>query len=167
MTAGRLSSWMMILGLLGAAWFAVDRGISARLRERERDQAAQKLTEARTLLARHPELFKTGTSPGATDVALKTLLQNSGTTHGLLVGFLSESEKEAGKGKREKQVSARLVRPPHDKLVRFLADLEARGSGALIREIHLRPSKDTSDIYEEAEIVYSRVTAAPATGGKP
>jgi hypothetical protein len=167
MTTSRMASWAMILGVAGAAWFAVDQGVSARLRELERDRAVQKLSEARTLLTRHAELFTVGASPAAGEAPLKALLQDSGTKHGLLVGFLSESEREAGKGKREKQVSARLVRPPHEKLVRFLADLESRGSGAVVKELHLRPSKEASDTYEETEVVYARVFAAPAAGGKP
>jgi hypothetical protein len=162
-----MSSWAAISLVMAAAWFAADRAFQAVVRERERDLTVSKLVEARTLMARHPELFKEENPSPAGLVPLKPLLQEAGTKHGLLVGFLSESEKDAGKGRRECQVSARLVRAPHAKLVHFLADLEGRGSGALVKEIHLRPSKEVSDIYEEAEIVYARAVMVPEAGKKP
>jgi len=167
MNNSRLSSWTLIGMVLSAGWFAADRGFSAFVRERERDQSLSKLIEARTLVTRHPEIFKEDGMRQGGNQPLKPLLQESGTKHGLLVGFLSESEKEAGKGKRESQVSARLIRTPHEKLVRFLADLETRGSGALVKEIHLRPSKEVSDTYEDAEIVYSRAIAVEEPVKKP
>ena len=158
MRTNRLMSWTIILSFLGGGWFASEELLAARARLRERDQAIHSLSEAQILFARHPELFRGSGGLIGSDVALKTLLQESSTQHGLQLGFLTEADKEAGKGKRENQVSARLVRTPHAKLVPFLADLEARGAGAVIKELHLRPSKDVSRTYEDAEVVFSRIT---------
>lgn len=158
MKTKRLVPWIVILSLLGGGWFASEELLATRARLRERDQAIRSLSEAQILFARHPELFRGSGGLTSSEVALKTLLQEASTQHGLQLGFLTEADKEAGKGKREKQVSARLVRTPHEKLVPFLADLEARGAGAVIKELHLRPSKDVSRTYEDAEVVFSRIT---------
>lgn len=160
----KLAGWVLIFSLLGSGWYAVESALSSRLRSAERDRFVGRLSEAQALLDRHPDLFR-GISVSAGDLPLKTILQDSSTKHGLQLGFLTEADKEAGKGRREKQVSARLVGAPHEKLVPFLAELEARGGGSVVREIHLRPSKDQTALYEEAEVVFARVYAVP--GGKP
>jgi hypothetical protein len=163
----RLLSWTLILSLLGGGWFATEEWLAAETRLRERDLAISTLSEARMLFARHPELFQGSGGFFGSEVALKALLQESSTQHGLQLGFLSEADKEAGKGKRERQVSARLVRAPHGSLIPFLADLEARGAGAVIKELHLRPSKDVSGTYEDAEVVFSRMTLTGTVPSSP
>lgn len=156
MTKRRLFVWTALFALLGAGWFAVEGFLRMQARARERDEVVRKLVEARSLIARHPAIFERDAKPAA-DIALKSLVQEAATKHGLTVGFLAESEKEAGKGKRERQVSARLVRAPHSRIVPFLAELEGRGEGAIVKELHLRPSKDLSDTYEDAEIILARL----------
>jgi hypothetical protein len=165
MTRSKAATWVLILFLLGGGWYTVEGLLSARLRGAERDRFVARLSEAQALLARHPDIFRGGAGAPAGDLPLKTVLQDASTKHGLQLGFLSEADKEAGKGRREKQVSARLVRAPHEKIVPFLADLEALGAGSVVKELHLRPSKEQSDLYEEAEVVFSRAYTAP--GGKP
>jgi len=165
MTRTRAEIWVLILLVLAGGWYAAEGALGAHLRSAERDRFLARLSEAQTLFARHPDLFQGGPGAPAGDLPLKSVLQAASQKHGLQLGFLSEADKEAGKGKREKQVSARLVRAPHAKLVPFLADLEAVGAGSVVKELHLRPSKDLSDVYEEAEVVFSRAYTTP--GAKP
>jgi hypothetical protein len=160
----KIAAWAIVLSFLGSGWYAAESILSCRLQSGERDRFVAKLAEAEALLARHPDIF-TRNAVATGDLPLKSILQDSSTKHGLQLGFLTEAEKEAGKGRREKQVSARLVRASHDKFIPFLAELEARGTGAVVRELHLRPSKDQSAVYEEAEVVFTRVYSA--SGGKP
>jgi hypothetical protein len=160
MNRGRIVTWTVLAALLGSGWFAVESLLALQLRDRERERVVGRLVEARTLIARNPELFAADPRP-ASDLALKGLIQEAAARQGLQVGFLSETEKESGKGRREKQVSARLVRAPHAKLVPFLADLESRGQGALVKELHFRPTKELSDHYEDVEVLLARLAAAP------
>jgi hypothetical protein len=160
MKKNRFLTWTVILGALGALWFAADGALSAGQAARARDRAEGSVRAAWTLGTGNPRLFSGVLRPTG-DLPLKALCQEAGRKEGIQIAFLTESEKEAGKGKREKQVSARLVRSSHPKLVSFLALLEERGAGAKVKELHLRASKDLSDTYEEAEILFSRVTSVP------
>jgi hypothetical protein len=160
MNRPRLTSWTVILGLLGALWFGADAALGARLALRERDRSEEKVREAYQLGTRHSDLFS-GALHSSGDVPMKTLVQEAATKEGIQIAFLTESDKDMGKGKKEKQISARFVRSPHAKLVSFFADIEARGGRAKVKELHLRPSKEQTDAYEEAEILYSRITRSP------
>ena len=171
-----LLSWGVVPLLLASAAFAALSAWSALARGRERDQAVRALSEARRLLASRARDRSGAGAQAGSEVGLKALVESESASSGLALGFLSEAEKEAGKGRRERQVSARLLRTPHEKLVRFLAALEAKGAGAVVKELHLRPSKEDSGTYEDVELTYSRVgpvipTAVPsraATGeGRP
>lgn len=164
MRRDRILSWAAVLSILGASAFAVDAGIACHLAERERDGVVLRVEEAHRLLVRHPEVF--GRAAGIQEtLPLKGLLQEVATREGVAVGFLSETERDAGQGRRERQAAARLVGAEHGKLVRMLVDLEARGGGARVKELHLRPSKDVTAIYEEVEIVFARDYPAKLAAG--
>ena len=160
MKSSRVLSWTLLVALLASAGFLVDGALAANARLRTRDAALRKLREARALALRHPTVFR-GESAPSQDVPLKALVQKSARKHGLRIAFLSEAEREAGKGVRERQVSVRFTGSPHSKFVLFLLELEEEGAGAKVKELHLRPSKDTSDVYQDGEIVFSKFLAAP------
>lgn len=148
MKAKRTWTWAVLLLVLGSAAFAADRAFSARLAAGRRDAFVARLAQAALLADRQGEAPK-----AMGEGSLKALVQELATREGLSIAFLSEGEKEAGKGKRERQVSVRLVGAEHAKLVGFLAELEGRGGGAVVKELHLRPSKDLTAIYQDAELV--------------
>jgi hypothetical protein len=152
------------LAVATAGFFAVDRGMTAMGAEQEWEYAQRDLGEALRLAARHPRMFGPTALP-TSGSPLKSLAQDSATACGVTIGFLSENEREREKGRREVQVVLRLVSAPHGNLVRFLRDLEERGTGARIREIHVRPSRENSESYEEVEIVLARIVASE--GGRP
>jgi len=164
MSASRWMTWLFLSAPIGAGWFAVAELLSARAAGTERESWVRKVSEAKVLLSRHPDVFKPTASRTPSDVSTKAIFQESSVRHGLQLEFLSEAERDGGKGKRERLLSARFVRAPHDKLVLFLGEVEARGGGAFLKEIHLRPSKEVSDLYEEAEVVLSRLEV---WAGKP
>jgi hypothetical protein len=129
-----------------------------------RDASADRLAEARRIVDRHPQAFGSARS-GSGEVSLKAIVQEAAGKHGVPIASLSEIEREAGKGRRERQVVTRLVRAEHPKLVAFLGDLEEKGGGAKVKELHLRPSKDQTGFYEEVEVILSRIFSSP--GGRP
>ncbi len=143
--------------MIGGLGFAIERGIACAAVRDVRRAAVRELEEAIQLTARHPGAFG-DQAPVAADAPLKSLAQEVAAKHGVAVAFLSESEREADGGRRERQVIVRLTHPAHRKLVGFLGELESRGGGARIKEIHVRPSSSKSDHYEEAEVVVSRLS---------
>ncbi len=147
--------------LLGGAVFAIERSLALSQARESRETATRELEDALKLAARHPGAFGAGAAP-AGESALKTLAQDLAAKRSLAIGFLSETDREAERGRRERQVIVRLVHPVHGNLVRFLGDLEAQGGGARIKEIHVRPSTSEADRYEEAEVVVVRVRSADA-----
>jgi hypothetical protein len=163
-----MKSPAFVLGLVallvaGAGGFAADRGFSARTARAEREEAQGQLEKAVKLAAEHPRVFgPEAVVHPAGDSTLKTVAQETATSRQVTIGFLSESERDADKGRRERQVIIRLVNAGHPNLIRFLQDLESHGGGARVKEIHVRPSREVPDAYEEAEIVLSKVSGAPA-----
>ncbi len=129
-----------------------------------RDSSSWRLAEAQRIVDRHPQAFGSARAAGV-EVSLKTVVQEAAGKHGVPIASLSEVEREAGKGRRERHVVTRLVRAEHPKLVAFLSDLEEKGGGAKVKELHLRPSKDQTRVYEEAEVTLSRIFSSP--GGRP
>lgn len=160
----RVVTWLVVGGVLISGGFAVEGALAAREAKEGRDAAVEEVREAVRLAARHPGAFG-GETPAAGAEALKQLVQGSASLHSLYAAFLSENEKEAGKGQRERQVTARLKDADHKRVVAFLDDLEKRGGGARVRELRLRPSPDASDVYQEVEVVLAKRAAVP--GGKP
>lgn len=158
------AAWVLVLlGPLGAGWFALRSAMAAEAARSSKDSAFRDLRDAKRLTGLHSfggTLGRSGPLP------LKTLVQEAAQTGGITVAFLSESERDLGMGRREKQILARLVQAEHGKLVPFLARLEEEGGGAMVKEIHLRPSKNATAFYEEAEIVLSHLSESNG-GPKP
>lgn len=150
------------LAVCAAAGYAADRFAAARSAREEREQAQDLLQKAVALAAEHPRAFGPDAAAPTGDSSLKTLTQEAAAGRNVAIGYLSESEREAEKGRRERQVLVRLVNAGHPNLVLFLQDLEHRGGGAKIKELHVRPSREIPDAYEEVEVVLSKTTAAPA-----
>ncbi len=148
------------LAVCAAAGVAADRYTAARAAREERDQAQQDLKKAVALVAEHPRAFgPDAPAPGSDALSLKALAQEAAAARNVPLGYLSESERDADKGRRERQVLLRLVNAGHPNLVLFLQDLESRGGGARIKELHVRPSREIADAYEDVEIVLSKTVA--------
>jgi hypothetical protein len=152
---------LVALAVAAAGAFAAERGLAARTARSQREEAQSQLEKAVKLAAEHPRAFGPQAVTSAGDSALKTVAQEAATSRQVTIGFLSESERDADKGRRERQVIIRLVNAGHPNLILFLQDLESRAGGAKVKEIHVRPSRELPDAYEEAEIVLSKVSAAP------
>lgn len=153
-------TFVLSLAALAAAagGFSADRYAAARQAREEREEAQAALEKAVKLAADHPRAFGVhAITPVAGESALKTLAQEFATSRSVTIGYLTESERESDKGRRERQVLIRLVNAGHPNLILFLQDLESRGGGAKVKEIHVRPSRDVADAYEEAEIVVSKL----------
>jgi len=152
--------------LIATGGFALNRYAAARNARGARESAQRDLEKAVKIAAEHPRSFGPEAVPAQTGAALKSLAQGLATSRGVTIGYLTENDREADKGRRERQVMIRLVSPGHQNLVLFLQDLESRGGGAKVKELHLRPSKDVTDAYEEAEVILSK-TAPVAEEKKP
>ena len=154
--------FVVALAVLVCAALAADRYFASRFSAKAVESVLADLREARAMVERSPASFGTPPPVGA-QVALKSSIQQTGARYGLSVASLSESEKDAGQGRREKQAVARLVNPAHNKIVPFLDELERVG-GARVRELHLRPSRETAGTYQEVELVLARPLAIEEGG---
>jgi len=147
--------FVVALVFLASAALAADRYLARRFSRQALDTALAEVQEARALVKQNPASFGAPPPVGAQAV-LKTTIQQAGARYGLTVAFLSESEKDAGQGSREKQAVARLVNAVHEKLVAYLDELERVSGGARVKELHLRPSRETNGVYQEVEFVLAR-----------
>ena len=152
---------LVALMVLAAGAYAADRCAAARTARGNREEARLQLEKAVELAAAFPRAFGPLATAPTRDAALKTLAQETAVNRSVTIGYLAESERDADKGRRERQVILRLVNAGHSNLVLFLQDLERRGGGAKVKEIHVRPSRVISDAYEEVEVVLSKVSASP------
>jgi hypothetical protein len=148
------------LGVVAAAAGASNRYAAAAAARAGREEVQQALVKAVALAAEHPRAFGPDAAAPMGDSSLKALAQEAAASRGVSLGYLSESERETDKGRRERQVLLRLVNAAHPNLVLFLQDLETRGGGAKVKELHLRPSREIPDAYEEVEVVLSKTVAA-------
>ena len=156
---GRLFNLGVLLAVLGTAALAADRFLAARSARARLEETAADYAKAARLAGDHADFFaRKGTSPH--DSILKTLAREAGQKRGLNIAYLSESEREAGKGLKERQVTVRLVQATHPALVLYLDEVERGGAGARVKEIHLRPSAETTNAYEEAEVVFAKLSSA-------
>lgn len=163
MNAARKVPWVLLLAALAVTGYAaLDRYLAWQEAKVAADRQIEDLQAAHTAFARHPGAFGQGTDdPGARN--LKALVQGAVARASVPVVFLSESERELGKGVVERSVTARAVNVAHGPWVRFLADLEAGGS-ATVKELRLKPAQRQSGVYEEAETVVSMRWVAAAPG---
>jgi hypothetical protein len=146
------------IAVLASGTFVLNRCEASRHVHEDKDSARNNLQHALSLIAQHPGSFgwKGESSIGE---SLKAVAQESAARQGVTIGYLAENEHDTDKGRRERQVIIRLTNASHSNLVHFLQDLERRGTGAWIKEIHVRPSREISEAYEEAEIVVSKAAA--------
>jgi len=154
------------LAVCAAAGYAADRYSAAKSAREGREEAQQALQKAVALSAEHPRAFGANAATPTGDSSLKSLAQETAASRNVALGYLSESERDTEKGRHERQVLVRLVNAGHPNVVLFLQDLEARGGGAKIKELHVRPSREIPDAYEEVEVVVSK-TVASTTEKKP
>jgi hypothetical protein len=155
--------FVVALAFLASAALAVDRYLAVHFSKRAVESALTDVREARAQVERNPASFGTP-PPAAAQSALKSIIQQTGARYGITVAFLSEGDKDAGQGVREKQAVARLVVASHGKLVPYLDELERVSGGARVRELHLRPSRDTNGVYQEVEFVLARPLATEEGG---
>jgi hypothetical protein len=151
----------VLLACLAAMLLAVDRYDAYAEANSDLEAVLRSLARARALRGDQPGAFLVEHEHGAGKEGLKSLVQTCGTNLGLGLAYLSETEREAGKGIWERQVHCRLVGVPHEKLVAFLTSLEAAGHGAKLKEIRLKPAKDSGSVYEEAEALVAVRWLAP------
>jgi hypothetical protein len=151
---------IVLAGLIAllAGGAAAERAAARHAARAAREAAHRELEDALLLARRHPQAFGfRAAAPG--ESSLKSAAQEAAARRGLVIGALSESEREIDAGRRERQVLVRLLDAPHAELVRYLADLEGAPGGARVKELHLRPSESRGGAYEEAEVVMARVSA--------
>jgi hypothetical protein len=145
-------SVIVFAACIGAGGFAFNRYMAMDEAQSSHTSRLEDLDEARHLFQSRPEAF--GVNAGtAAKSDLKGLVQQSSSRNGVVLMYLTETERDAGEKIKERNVVARAVNVPHAKLVAFLADLENRGGGARVKEIRLKPALDHSDVYQEAEAV--------------
>jgi len=148
-------AWLLslaALSALGAGVAVVDRYL---VYSEVRRQLAERLAEVQTawtMQSTPPELVA-ATKGHAQGQDLKALVQREISRHGIPVIYLNDSERELGKDVKERNVVTRALNVPHAKLVAFLGALEAQGAGAKVKELRLKPAKEQSGVYEEAESV--------------
>jgi len=152
------------VAVFSAGVYALDRYRSALSAREVQADLKQSLRKAVQLVAEHPRAFGAGAPPVSSEGSLKSLVQEAAASRSVTLAYLSESERETDKGRRERQVLARLLNSAHPNVVLFLQDLETRGGGAVVKEIHVRPSREIPDSYEEIEVVLSQSVAI--SGGK-
>jgi hypothetical protein len=145
-------SGIVIAAVIAAGAFAFNRFMALEEAQAANALRMDELEEARHLVQSHPEAFGVNASAVAKS-DLKGLVQQSSSRNGVVLMYLTETERDAGEKIKERNVVARAVNVPHAKLVAFLADLEKQGNGARIKEIRLKPATDRSDVYQEAETV--------------
>lgn len=150
-TRSILSS-LVFAALIGSGAYAFNRLMALDDAQAAHVLRMEELDEARHLVQAHPEAFGAN-SGNSTKTDLKGLVQQSSSRNGVVLMYLTETERDAGEKIKERNVVARAVNVSHAKLVAFLADLENRGGGARIKEIRLKPATDRSDVYQEAETV--------------
>lgn len=158
------SNWKTHLATLlfvGAALFALDRYWAYASARDEFTTTEKDLIVAQDMLKRHAQAF-VDKPADAPNVSLKAVVQQLGRKHRMNLVYLTEVEKEAGKGVRERNVITRVSKVAHGDLARFLSDVESKGSGIRIKEIQLKPSKTESGVYATAECV---VVKRVASGG--
>jgi len=155
---------LILAGLVvaSAGAYAAERYAGVLSARQECRDLEQSLGKALALAEGHPRAFGSIAPANSAGGPLKALAQEAAVSRNITLAYLSESERDAEKGRRERQVLVRLQNAAHSNLVLYLQDLEVRGGGAVVREIHVRPSREIPDTYEDVEVVLSRTSVAPA-----
>lgn len=148
-----LFSWLVLIGFLASAAFAVERYFAWQQFQAELENRTRELTETCRLVQAHPDAFGARHSPS--DASLKTLAQQAGMRNGIVLNNLGENERDVGEKTKEHNVFSRMSNVPHAGLVAFLAELEAQGDGAKVRELRLTADAARSGIYKEVESTLS------------
>ena len=152
MTKALLLPLLVVACLIGVSIFTVSRYAEYDAAQSQLEESRALIQEAQSLASNHPDAYGANAS-GGTKLDLKQLVQESAAGNGISILYLSETERDAGESIRERNVLTRAVNVPHQQLIAFMAELEARGGGARIKEIRIKPKGDKTDTYQEAEIV--------------
>jgi hypothetical protein len=139
-------------GVAAALAFAINRYVEMESLRSDLLESKEELAEAQHMVSAHPEAFDVDAN-SASKADLKALVQKSAARIGVPIAYLNETERDAGEKVRERDVYARAINVSHTSLIAFLADLEANGGGARIKEIHVKIAPDRSDMYLEAESI--------------
>ncbi len=150
----RAFTWLVLICFLAAAAFAVDRFLAMQTANAQSESARADLERAGKVLHRHPGSFVDPEGGDGTS-RLKKLIQERSAQNGIRLGYLSESDGDAGKGFREKRLTMRFANVEHAPFVAFLADLEQMGGGATVQELKLRPSDRQAACYKSVECILS------------
>lgn len=159
----RLPAILVFAAVAAAFYFALDRYSAAHSAHDELQAALDALDDCRRMAQAHPGAFGKDNAP--VNVALKPLVQEASARQALNLSYLSELEKDVEGGALERSAYARAANVPHDRLVAFLTELEARGGGAKIKEINLTFSKENGGVYAEVNTVLSK-RVFPSTSGR-
>ena len=146
-------SWLTLLVLLASTAFAVDRFLTYQQMRAELDNRTEELAETSRLIQAHSDAL--GSKRANVGSALKSLVQQAGARNGIVLNNLGENERDIGEKLREHNVFSRMSNVPHTRLVAFLAELEAQGDGAKIKELRLTPDPIHSENYKEVESTLS------------
>lgn len=148
-----LISWFTLFAVLVSAAFAVDRFLTFQQMRTELDSRTEELAETGRLIQAHSDVL--GAKRTSASAALKSLVQQAGARNGIVLNNLGENERDIGEKLREHNVFSRMSNVPHTRLVAFLAELEAQGDGAKIKELRIMPDPIHSDNYKEVESTLS------------
>lgn len=154
----RVAVMVVATSVLAAGAFALSRYRAYGQTEVVLQQRVQELARADRAWREHPTALS-GASAGP-GVELKTLVQEGSLRHGVSVVQLSESTRDCGSGHREQSVVARMTDVPQASLVSFLWEVEQRGEGTRVKELHLRPAKQGLGRLE-SEVVFVRRYVGP------
>lgn len=146
--------------LIAVVGFAVERFVALRALENQKKLLQAELDGAAKLYSEYPAMFGTSGMRPAKSLPLKMLAQQVAKDRKVEIGSLSESQRQADRGVQEHLVHLRLTRVPHANLARLLGDIETLDPGARAKELHVRPSRETTGVYEEAEVVLARLVPA-------
>ena len=149
--------------MAAAFYFAFERYSASAAARVELQDSLDGIDDCSRMARTHPGAFGKITAP--VEVALKPLVQELCARQAIGLSYLSEIEKDVEDGARERSVYARAANVPHDRLVALLAELEARGGGAKIKEINLTLSKENGGVYAEVNTVFSKRVFPSTRGG--
>lgn len=153
----RLPTLLVAIAIILTATFALKKYLDFAAARAELTEKIGRLEDANAVYLQNSLIFSNSVRPAAPE--LKLLVQSSSTRNGVLLSYLTEMDKDVGEKVREHNVICRAINVSQPKLVKFLAELEAQGGGAKIKELRLKPAADRFDCYQEVDVVISVVVA--------